>query len=158
MLKKCNRCKERKILSSFTIDRQKYDEMSIYCKDCKRIINKKYNATHVKENAVLSKKWRSENAEYDAERQREYYDNNKEVLLVYSKKYQKEHPESSRRSSLKYYKKNTKKAIAYAKKYYADNAEKIKANSKIYSRKYYAENSEELKRKAREKYRKNKNC
>lgn len=140
--------------SDYTIDNQRRDCLSIYCKECKKLYNKEFRVSRPEVIKRNNKKWYRGHVEESAIKHKIYYRKNKDKIIAYSAKYLKEHPESGRKSRKKYYKNNIEKIKAYGKKYYAENTERLRANGRAYNKRYYAENSEEICRKAREKYRK----
>jgi hypothetical protein len=80
--------------------------------------------------------------------QREYYDNNKDVILKFRKQYYDDNKNKIAEYKKKYNHKNADKITEYHKKYYDDNKDKIKEENK----KYYDENADKIK-KYQKKYR-----
>jgi len=56
-LKQCSRCKQWLLLSEFCKDKSAKDGLHLYCKECKKQIDKKYNRAHKKEIAEYKAKY-----------------------------------------------------------------------------------------------------
>ena len=96
-MKVCNKCKEQKQLELFSKNKARSDGLQIRCKDCA----KKYR----QDNAKIIKTKQHE--KYLREREerlaknREYYRQNSESIIVQKSKYNKANPEVKRKASLK---------------------------------------------------------
>jgi len=127
----CSKCKEEKEVCKFYTDKSKIDGYYSSCKECKII----YTKTRVDENKTYLKLWKIDNPNYHkkfSEKNinyvKEYYKNNKEVLLERVKKHYHENKEKNlekfRTLSTKYYYNNREKRLEYNKKYNNINREK----------------------------------
>ncbi len=105
--KKCTKCNIIKHLSLFTKNKSKKSGYESNCKECKKEYDKHYrkiNAEKIKnyrednkvEHSIKHKKYLKENKESITNQRREYYDNNKEEIKEKSRRYFAENKESKR--------------------------------------------------------------
>jgi hypothetical protein len=90
------------------------------------------------------------------EKDKEYYEDNKEYIKEYKKQHYEENKEEINKKNQMWYEENKEKVSLYNQQYREDNKEKIKEQKKIYKEqhkeeykerdaKYYAENKDEIK-------------
>jgi hypothetical protein len=127
----CSKCQEEKEVCEFYTDKSKIDGYYSSCKECKII----YTKTRVGENKTYLKLWKINNPNYQKKFRektpnyvKEYYKNNKEVLLERVKKHYHENKETIlpkiRERSSKYYYDNRETRLEYRKEYNKNNREK----------------------------------
>ena len=90
-MKICKKCLSSKDESEFTFDKNKKDELSIYCKDCQKLIREKYKGKYNYEELYKDK--RKQNYQENKEKIKEYYQENKEKKKEYRKQYWEENKE-----------------------------------------------------------------
>lgn len=76
-LKKCSKCQEYKLKSSFCKDSSRHDNLSRQCKDCKK---------------QLTKQWREINHKHRSDYQKEYRDKNRSVVNKHAAVWKKNNP------------------------------------------------------------------
>jgi len=108
-MKICKKCLNPKDESKFGIDKSKKDGISIYCKDCLKLIREKYKGKY------------DHNQYYEKykDKRKDYYQENKESKKEYGKQY---------------YSDNIEKKKEYGKQYREDNKEKLKGKYKYPSK------------------------
>lgn len=135
-MKTCSKCKEKKKISSFCIDKTKKGGRHTICKCCR----KKYDAQPWRKNYKIdynkkqttkeqNKKWYKENKEEILQRQKEYYLNNQNLIKEKARK-RRQNPEVKEYHK-KYIKEYDKKPEAkeYKKQWKQNNPEKLRAQS-----------------------------
>jgi hypothetical protein len=88
----------------------------------------------------------------DKEKQKEYYQLNKEKILERVRKYQRNYKGKIRERKRQYYQKNKEKIVKHQKQYIEENREKVKE----YRKEYYQKNRDEIVKKNKEWREKNK--
>lgn len=141
--KTCTKCK---IIydnpnKSFPVRKDAKDGLRTTCKKCNsdsQLIYKEKNIERIKE---TQKKWYIEHSEIQNAKTKQYYQDNKEKLLLQQKEYAQKNVEK-RKNDQKLYKINNKEKIKdYSLKYYEKNKEIMNDKMKI----YYEKNKEQLK-------------
>ena len=117
--KKCSKCNTKKSFDEFSNRKQSKDGKVTWCKAC-------------------FKEYRKINKEKFSERDKLYYNENKEKILNRVNKYRIENNEVIKERKKKDYKKHREKNLVKKEKYYQDNKETILENMKLYQ----AENKE----------------
>ena len=82
-MKVCTKCKVEKSLNEFSKDKNKIDNLDIYCKVCKREYSKQYKI----ENPQYQKQYTLNNKENRKEYYKQYYKDNKEEIKENQKQY-----------------------------------------------------------------------
>jgi hypothetical protein len=90
-MKLCKKCHSSKDESEFTFDKNKKDELSIYCKDCQKLIREKYKGKYNYEELYKDK--RKQNYEENKEKIKEYYNDNIDKIKEYGKQYREDNKE-----------------------------------------------------------------
>ena len=98
MEKQCSKCKERKALSEFHIDKKNKDGLHCWCKVCRSACSKKY------------------------------YEEKEEKLRINTRIYYKKHSKESNARNRDYYRRTQKDRLDYRKKYYKKHLKKEVAN------------------------------
>jgi hypothetical protein len=98
-MKTCKKCLSSKDESEFTFDKNKKDELSIYCKDCQKLIREKYKGKY-------------------KDKRKQYYQENKEKI----KQYYNDNIDKIK----EYYQENVEKKKEYRKEYWEENKETLK--------------------------------
>jgi hypothetical protein len=136
-----------------------YSREAFYIKSIKCInkniplrTNKEYNQDNKELISENSKIYRKENKEKLSERKKTYYGENKGLISENSKIYHKENKEKLSIQQKIYYENNKDKILDKFKKYYQDNKDKIYEQRK----KIYQENKEKLSEQRKKIYQKNK--
>ena len=110
--KYCPKCQLEKSISEFTKNKSKKDGLCSYCKQCQKLISKRYNSANVEKNRARCKA---------------YYNANYETIAARTKAYKKAHPEKVAAQRRSYY------DIEKATKYKKANAEIIKKKKQAYN-------------------------
>lgn len=108
MYKKCNKCNIEKNITSFCKNKSKKDGLDIYCRDCNKEYKKNYN---IKNKKKLSNK------------KKEYYINNKDIVLERVKDYNIKNKEVRREYLKDYYNSNKEVILERVKDYSIKNKE-----------------------------------
>jgi len=93
-MKICKKCLNPKDESEFGVDKSKKDGISIYCKDCLKLIREKYKGKY--DHNEYYEKYKDKRKEYyqeNKERIKEYYQDNIEKKKEYGKQYREENKE-----------------------------------------------------------------
>ena len=114
-MKRCKQCKKEQPTSCFHKNKSKKDGLNYICKLCAREKNKKYYENNKEKYIEQHKKYREDNKEKILENNKKYYENNKEKIIEQKKKYREN---------------NKEKIIEQNKKYCEDNKEKITERKK----------------------------
>jgi hypothetical protein len=118
MLKKCSKCKEEKKIVEFSKDKTRKDGYYHQCKSCRkewRLNNKE-----------KQKKYYDNNKERIKERDKKYYKENKEIISIQKKQYKQKNKENITEQRKQYRKENKEYINKYGKQYYEKNKGKIK--------------------------------
>jgi hypothetical protein len=141
--KVCSKCGIEKDLSFFNKDKSSKDGLQSKCRECQKILRKKYyqNNKEIEINRAIewaqnnpdkakesNKRYMKNNKPLIAERKRQYYEENREILSVKSAQYYEENKEDFKKNSKKYYEDNKEAVKEYNKK----NELIIRARHKIY--------------------------
>lgn len=81
-MKKCNKCQNLLDLNCFSKDSDKKDGFSTICKGCRKIYGKKYYNEKIDVINVKRKQYRIENKEKLNNIANQYYQDNKEILII----------------------------------------------------------------------------
>jgi hypothetical protein len=101
-LKRCSKCGELKPLDQFTKDRTNADGRRTQCKECKhKDENERYQ-----QNAERKREYRQQNAERIRERQREYTAAHRESIRENNNRWRQEHPDQNREHRRRYLEKH----------------------------------------------------
>jgi HNH endonuclease. len=125
MYKTCSQCATEKPHAEFSKHKSTKDGLFYCCKACNRERNKKYYEKNKEQVLERQKKYREENKEQILEQNRKYYEENKEKVLKRKKKYR----EDNREYFKKWREENREHAIEYAKKYHKENPHIARANN-----------------------------
>jgi len=140
--KKCSNpeCGLVKPVSEFGKNKSKYDGLCTYCKICNTKLNKKYRKSYVESKRQKDKLYYEINKESILEYHKKYYKENREAITIINKIYIKSHPEIKSKCSKNYY--NTHKGLIAKKqkKYVENNRDSINARQI----RYRAENIEKV--------------
>jgi len=142
--KKCCKCKEVKHIEFFCKHKGKKDGYDTMCKACHKQWRKENkeriaerNKQYYQENKERNKQWRKENKERIAERHKQWRKENKERIAEHRKQYREENKER-----IKQYREENKERLSERKKqYYQENKERIAERTK----QYHQENKERRK-------------
>jgi hypothetical protein len=115
-MKVCIKCNIEKNLNDFGKRPDSKDGHRNDCKSCRKEFNRIYKIQNKDDILRNQKKWKSENKEYD----KEYYEKNKEILILKKKEYNKKNKEILILKN-KIYREKNKELIAKRKKDYYDN-------------------------------------
>jgi hypothetical protein len=91
-MKKCNECKIEKPLNEFFKRKISIDGVQHKCKECRKIIDKKYNKKYRGEIKEYNKQYNKENKDKIRKQQKQYYLKTKAKRKEYRKQYDKENP------------------------------------------------------------------
>ena len=121
-------------------------------------------------NTVISgrskQEYHQDNKEKDAEKDKKYYQNNKDRILEHKKQYQQENKESIAERKKQTYQRNKEKILEERRQYYQKNKESIDERKKLYNqmnkdkialnkKQYYQNNKDNLAERSRERYKNN---
>lgn len=95
--KKCSKCEKRKSLSEFYKEKNSYDGLQKYCKNCQKEYQRKWNCQNKEKRRAYSWKWRRNNKEKHRAISNRWYKNNKKKKAKYLKKWRKENREAIRK-------------------------------------------------------------
>lgn len=112
-MKICTKCGELKNLSSFSPDKRKKDGLQSQCKNCGRLVTKKFREENPEIIQARGKRYRAKNTEALRDRKAKYYAKNIKKL---------------RNKQSKYYAKDIEKSRIMSAKWRAENPEKFKEN------------------------------
>jgi len=132
--KKCNKCNVEKSLSEFHKCKTFKDGLTYDCKECRKVIDKKYNKKYRKKIKEHNEKYYKENKEKLKERNEKYYKENKEKIIEYNLKYIKENKERIQNQQKQWYKENKEKIQKKQKQWYKKNKERLNEYTKQYNK------------------------
>ena len=119
-MKICNKCNIQKEFSEFHKHKLQHDGHNTICKECRKIISKKY--------------YEEDKEKINSNRSKKYYENHRENLIKGRERIKKERRKRVEMSK-KYYENNKEKVKEYLKKHYELNKENYKAKSKEWASK-----------------------
>lgn len=90
----CSKCEILKILPDFNKDNKSKDGLSLVCKDCKKIINRKYRESNPDRYKKQQKKYRDSNLEKEKLRVKNWTIKNKDHRSKYVTNYEKKRKKS----------------------------------------------------------------
>jgi len=94
--KRCSKCGENKLLSSFGKSKFSKDGLQGQCKICRCLRAKQYYQNNRDKVLHYKKEYRQNNLDTLSQRDKKYRQNNRERLLCYCKKYHQNNPDKSR--------------------------------------------------------------
>lgn len=100
-MKICPCCKIEKDLAVFGNNKRNPDGLATYCKPCKALYHRKHYKAHPEKWAGYSKNWRTANAQYKLQQDKEYAQRHPDRVRLSKTKYKKLHPEKIREMSLR---------------------------------------------------------
>jgi len=109
-MKECYKCKNKKSLTDFGIDKSRKDGLNIYCKICYRSITKLWQDNNLEQKRLHRKKSYRNNTESAKERMKSNYKKNKTKIDEQNKLWVKNNPEKVKEIAKKYRKNNPEKA------------------------------------------------
>lgn len=125
-MKQCTKCDEWKNESAFRFERRS-------CRECERIYNKTYNATHIEKRRAYARQERIEHKDRVVQRERVYREKNRNILAQKAAYYRARHPDKARASKRKsgraYYHRHKEKAKTYGRLYRQQNKDKVNART-----------------------------
>ncbi|KKL12091.1 hypothetical protein LCGC14_2539250 [marine sediment metagenome] len=131
--KKCSGCKKTKQYKNFNKNKNSFDGLQQYCRDCQ----KEYRLNNKERYNESAKKWYRKNTKY---------------CLELKKKWVEQNQERTKQNRASWYKNNRDKSLLSSKKWRENNPEKVKDNSKSWNNK----NKEYISQKDKERYNNNK--
>jgi len=141
----CNICGEQKPLGEFRKRSAPKKGFMLRCRECERLVAKKYYQEHVEEYAEYHQKHKEYRADYrqdhseEIERQhRKYREIHKVEKAETDRRYRKEHKTALTEKKRQYRESNQGKIAAHKKEYYENNKEAIMAKNQ----KWFNENPE----------------
>ena len=146
MDKKCTKCKEVKSLDEFNKQKTSKDNLQPYCKECCRIVSKKYREENREHYREYNKKWAKNNPDNIRTRARRYRENNPEKIKESNKKWRTNNPEKHRENHRKWKENNREKVRARNKEW----AQKNKEWFQEYQQEYYQSNKKKIIQRNRE--------
>lgn len=144
-VKRCSKCKEKKLVDEFSRDKTKISGLSSQCKKCRNEARKTYYKEHKKDllnyakkyyqdNKIEKLKYRKlyyeENKGTALAKKKQYYEINKTEIILKRQQYRKENPETIKETRKKSYQKNKAKYRENNKKWRKANPEKVKEINK----------------------------
>ena len=126
VFKKCKSCGKIKHINKFKKKKTCKFGVENKCKECYKTYNKKYKKEHKEETSKKTKEWKENNPNYFTDYykdnkdkygyDKQYYENNKEIILKRNKKYKNEHKEETSEYNKVYAKENSDKWFNYINK------------------------------------------
>jgi hypothetical protein len=151
-VKTCNKCSEEKSLSEFYKRKGGKDGLRCECKKCHTERQKQYYQTNKEVIVEQRKQYRQANKETIAERQKQYHQANKEKITEQQKQYRQANKEKITEQR-KQYRQASKEVIAERQKqYYQTNKEVLAERRK----QYYQANKEKITEQQKQHYQANK--
>lgn len=131
--KKCGKCEIEKPLDNFSNRKRSKDGKVSWCKEC-------------------FKQYRKENKDKISQRDKLYYEKNKEKILARATEYRNENEKEIKERKKREYEKNREKYLKRSREYYYENREEILEQMKL----YYDENKDRIAEYKREYSKRNK--
>jgi len=130
-MKKCNKCKEEKLLEEFNKDKSRKEGYAYVCKKCHADNNRNYEKKYPEKVKEKKRQYRVKNKNIIKEKRNEYNIKNKNIIKEKRKEYDIKNKETRKE---------------YQKQYRTDNKDIIKEKVKFYNKKYWIENKENKKK------------
>lgn len=120
-MKKCSKCKVKKLLTEFSNDSSRGDGYSYQCKLCAKTSSKKYYELDKESHKQRGYKWKENNLSKWESYITQWRGENKE----YIKEYSKNHYTQNKEQYVEYYQENKESISVNRKEYYQNNKEKV---------------------------------
>ena len=146
MTKICSKCGIEKSLDQFPKRKDSKDGLRTDCNECNRKQKKQYYEDNKEILIEKQRQYYEENKEIILEKQKQKYEDNREVILERNKNYSEIHKEEIKEYQQNYYEENKEKIKKQMKEYRKKNKEVIKKQKKEYSIKYKNKRNENRKK------------
>ena len=162
-LKLCSKCKEIKPFISYGKDNSTKSGLYAQCKECKNKNSKAYYNNNIKEITArrdnnreamresCRKSWAKHKKKRNEE-QREFFNNNKELIASRDKTYRDNNKDKIAKRFKEYMKNNKEKVAKQRREYYKENKEEINRKNKIIGKKWRENNKERINEKSKAYY------
>jgi hypothetical protein len=136
-MKTCYECRQTKPEDEFSYKIKSRGYRASICKECEKIVSKKYAATHKEEMRAYKRAWKERNPEKVKEQNRKYAKEHPDMEAAKTKRYKERHPE---------------RVAAVQKAYRANNPEFIRKIIKIWRENNVDSINKQRKKRLRERF------